>query len=98
MEAAARYAEARVREREIPGRRHRNVHVAAMLEQLATTRYAFPAYVLAYRYRDTVYRAVVHGQKSELLLGKAPFSYMKAVLVAAAVLGVLLLLGLLAGS
>lgn len=77
----------------IPGTRHRNVHVAVALSKLDTTRYALPAYVLAYRYRGELYRVVVHGQDASVVLGKAPVSWVKVVLVAA---GVLLLLALLA--
>jgi hypothetical protein len=79
----------------IPGRRFRNVHVAVVLSSLDTGRYALPAYVLAYRYRETLYRVVVHGQDAACVLGKAPVSAAKVALVVGAVLLVLLVLVLL---
>ncbi|HEX8539138.1 MAG TPA: zinc ribbon domain-containing protein, partial [Cystobacter sp.] len=81
-----------VQREHIPGRRFRNVHVAVVLSRRETRRYALPAYVLAYRYRREVYRVVVHGQDPAMVLGEAPVSVLKVVLV---VLGVLLALALL---
>jgi hypothetical protein len=94
---AAVEAEAReqVERSHIPGRHFRNVHVAVVLSSLETKRYALPVYVLAYRYRDKLYRVVVHGQDASCVLGKAPVSVAKVVLVAGAVLLVLLALVLL---
>ncbi|MFY0579915.1 zinc ribbon domain-containing protein [Cystobacter fuscus] len=89
VEAEARE---RIQREHIPGRRFRNVHVAVVLSHLETRRYALPAYVLAYRYRRKVYRVVVHGQDPAMVLGEAPVSVLKVVLV---VLGVLLALALL---
>ncbi|ATB29607.1 hypothetical protein [Melittangium boletus] len=91
---AAVEAEARQRmEREhIPGRRFRNVHVAVVLSRLETRRYALPAYVLAYRYRNKLYRVVVHGEDPAVVLGDAPVSVVKVLAVVGAVL---LALGLL---
>ena len=89
VEAEAR---GRVQREHIPGSRFRNVHVAVVLSRLETRRYALPAYVLAYRYRHKVYRVVVHGQDSAVVLGEAPVSVGKVLLV---VLGVLLVLGAL---
>ncbi len=90
-------AEARevVERSHIPGSRFRNVHVAVVLSSLETRRYALPAYVLAYRYRDKLYRVVVHGQDAGLVLGDAPVSVAKVVLVGVAVLLTLFVLGLL---
>ncbi|WNG51721.1 zinc ribbon domain-containing protein [Archangium minus] len=94
---AAVEAEAReqVEREHIPGKRRRNVHVAVMLSSLETKRYALPAYVLAYRYRDKLYRVVVHGQDAGVVLGDAPVSVAKVVLVVGAVLLVLVALVLL---
>jgi hypothetical protein len=50
-----------------------------------------PAWVLAYRYRNTPYRAVVHGQRA-LVLGKAPYSRAKLALL---VLGGIALLAII---
>jgi hypothetical protein len=82
--AARRYvqdaveATAKVRvEPHIPGRRYRNVHVACLLERQTTERIALPAWVLAYRYRGNPYRAIVHGQRPEVVFGKSPINWAK---------------------
>ena len=85
---------ARVRiEPRIPGRRYRNVHVACLLERQTTERIALPAWILAYRYRGHPYRAIVHGQRPEVVFGRVPIDWTKvgwlvallAVIAAAAV-------------
>lgn len=58
----------------IPGRRFRNVHAAVRLKGLDTDRFAFPSYVLAWRYRDRVHRAVVSGQDPNRVVGEVPRS------------------------
>lgn len=68
----------------IPGSRYRNLHAAVLLRKLHTKRLAFPTYVLAYRYDDKLYRAVVHGQDAACVMGKAPYSWTKIALVVAA--------------
>lgn len=75
-------------EREVPGSRVRNVHVSVLLERQVTDRIALPAWVLAYRYRGSPYRAVVHGQNASVVLGTSPTDWTKVTLV---VLGVLAL-------
>lgn len=88
-------------ERFIPGRRFRNVHVACLLEDQRTDRVALPAWVLAYRYRGVAYRAVVHGQHPEIVIGRSPIDWTKvmrllstvALALAAIVALVLLLTG-----
>ncbi|HLL20753.1 MAG TPA: hypothetical protein VK427_01420 [Kofleriaceae bacterium] len=77
----------------IPGRRFRNVHVACLLEGQKTERVALPAWVLAYRYRDTPYRAIVHGQRAEVVFGTSPKDWTKIVIV---VVGVLVAAALIA--
>lgn len=92
-------ATARTRvEPHIPGRRYRNVHVACLLERQTTERVALPAWVLAYRYRDTAYRAIVHGQRAEVVFGDSPKDWRKilaivlgAVVVAAAIIAAIVL-------
>jgi len=64
-------------EPQIPGRRYRNVHVACLLEHQTTDRIALPAWVLAYRYRGNPYRAIVHGQRPEVVFGKSPSDWTK---------------------
>lgn len=65
----------------VPGTRVRNVHVSVLLSSFRTHRVALPAYVLAYRYEDRVYRAIVHGQDARLTFGDAPYSIAKIALV-----------------
>jgi len=81
-ESAARAVEAH----HVPGRTKRNVHAEPLLRSLATTRYAFPAWVLTYRYRGEVHRAVVCGQDATCVVGSAPYSVAKIALAVAAVL------------
>lgn len=79
----------------IPGARTRNVRVSVLPSRLSTQHVGFPAFVLAYRYRDKLYRAVVHGQDPTCVLGKTPVSWTKIALVLFGVLGVLGLIVLL---
>jgi hypothetical protein len=82
-------AVAKVRvEPEIPGSRYRNIHVSCLPQGQTTDRVALPAWVLAYRYRDSPYRAIVHGQRPDLVFGSSPTDWMKVaklVLVIAAI-------------
>jgi len=73
IEALARVAV----EPRIPGRRYRNVHVACLLEHQTTERVALPAWILAYHYRGQPYRAIVHGQRAEVVFGRAPLDWHK---------------------
>jgi hypothetical protein len=82
--AARRYvqdridAAAKVRvEPQIPGRRFRNVHVACLLERQTTERIALPVWVMAYRYRGEPYRALVHGQHADIVVGRSPLDWRK---------------------
>lgn len=93
-------AASRVLQGSVPGSSHRKLQVAALIERLVTRRYALPAYVLAYRYNDKLYRAVVSGQDVSFLTGSVPRSVWKVLLVVllsvlgvAAVLGLIVLLG-----
>jgi len=88
--AAIEHAAASViAEAHVPGSRTRNVHAAVLLRGLETRRLAFPAWVLAYRYKNELYRAVVSGQDAEVVMGKAPLSPARILLAVAG--GVLLL-------
>lgn len=71
----------------IPGITHRNLRVAVLLKRLTTRRLALPSYVLAYRYRGKLYRVVVHGQDARCIVGQAPVSIWKIVLVIALIGG-----------
>jgi hypothetical protein len=68
---------------DIPGTRHRKVSVACMLEGLATDRAALPAWVLAYRFRGRPYRAIVHGQRADIVVGSSPIDWTKVAWIAA---------------
>lgn len=72
----------------VPGRRVRNIRVACLVENQATERVALPAWVLAYRYRDKLYRAIVHGQRREVVFGTAPVDVKKVALLVAAIAAV----------
>jgi hypothetical protein len=82
----------------LPGSRVRNCHVSVVPHRLVSRRLGMPAYVLAYRYGDKSYRAVVHGQDVRYVLGKAPLSIAKIAAVSAAALLVIALLVLLFGA
>ena len=92
-DAITRVAESRVEDGEIPGSRFRKLKAAILLRRLVTLRYAFPAYVVAYRYRGRLFRTVISGQDAACVLGRAPYSLWKilgaigAALLAVALLG-----------
>jgi hypothetical protein len=76
-EAMERLAEERVKKGHIPGSRFRNFSAAILLRRLQTLRYAFPAYVVAFRYRGRLFRTVISGQDATRILGRAPYSTWK---------------------
>jgi hypothetical protein len=78
-EAMGRLAERRVKEGHIPGSRFRKFAAAILLRRLVTVRYAFPAWVIAYRYRGRPFRTVISGQDPSRVLGGAPYSAWKVV-------------------
>ena len=59
-----------------------------MIERQLTERVALPAWILAYRYRGALYRAIVHGQRAELVVGRAPLDRAKVAAVVIAVLAI----------
>jgi hypothetical protein len=73
------------------------VRVACLVERLTTDRVALPAWVLVYRFRGAPYRAIVHGERSEIIVGRAPIDWGKlgrlaaVVLVVAAIIAALVL-------
>jgi len=74
----------------IPGRA-RNVHVNVRIEQMSSEPVLLPVWIMAYRYKDRLFRFLVNGQTGRAA-GQAPTSLAKvAVVAAAAVLGVLVL-------
>lgn len=96
MASLKRDAATRLEREEVPGMSCRNLHLVALLRGLHTRRFAFPAWVLAYRYRDELYRVVISGQDAQCLHGDSPISWMKVALVCACVLLLLAGLALLA--
>ena len=90
-EALRAMAVQHVQQHNIPGTRFRKVKVSIVVQALVTRRLSFPAYVLAYRYKNNLYRVVVCGQDQRLLIGKAPYSAFKIALTVAAVILVCLL-------
>jgi hypothetical protein len=81
LESIRRQAESEVRAGHIPGTHFRNFHAAIQLRGLASRRLAFPAYVIAYRYRGRLYRTVIAGQDPNRIIGSAPRSLAKVILV-----------------
>ncbi len=73
-------AKARLESGHIPGGRFRNAHTSILLRRLVTRRYAFPSYVLAYRYGGKLYRIVISGQDETRILGTAPYAVAKILL------------------
>lgn len=89
-------AEARACEAEnVPGRA-RNVHVNLLVTGQSSEPILLPIWIMAYRYRDVLYRFLVNGQTGRTA-GEAPTSWWKLVAVIGGVaLGILLILALAA--
>jgi hypothetical protein len=87
----------RVEQGHIPGSKFRNLNTSVVLRDLQTRRLSLPAYVLAYRYKESLYRVVICGQDARLVVGSAPYSLAKIVLVAGGcVVAVLMILAMIA--
>ncbi len=93
IDAATAVAASRIEAGHIPGSSFRNINVELVLRGLRTRRCAFPAYVLAYRYRNNLYRAVINGQDASCVTGKAPYSVWKILFL---ILGGIALLAVIA--
>lgn len=91
--ACSRTAEATIKGGHIPGSTFRKIKVALVLESLSTTRLSLPAWVLAYRYGSEVFRVVIHGQDKAVVVGKAPWSYVKIFLAVVGGVALLALIG-----
>lgn len=72
-------AASRVEAGSIPGSKFRNIHVEPLLRGLTTSRFAFPAYVMAYHYGGKPYRAVISGHDGTRITGTAPLSWLKII-------------------
>jgi hypothetical protein len=64
-----------------PGTHFRNFHASVHLRKLRTRRVAFPAYAIAYRYRHRLYRTVISGQDPACVIGDAPRSLGKILVI-----------------
>ncbi len=88
-----------VDQRYVPGK-SRNVHANVRVESMSSEPVLLPVWIMAYRFRDKLYRFLVNGETGKAA-GQAPTSLGKVFLVAGAVcvavLVVLLLIGALAG-
>ena len=62
--------------------------MACLIEGQTTDRVALPAWVLAYRYRGRPYRAIVHGQRPEVVFGSAPTDWAKVARLVLAILAI----------
>lgn len=95
--AARQALEARIQQevdrRYVPGR-SRNVHANVRVESMSSEPVLLPAWIMAYRFQDKVYRFLVNGQTGKAA-GQAPTSLGKVLLIVGAVcLGALILLSL----
>ena len=86
LRAIQQLMEQRIRAREIPGTKFRNLQASVHLRRLATQRAGFPAYVIGYRYRGRLYRTVISGQDATCVIGESPRSVGKLLLVIVAVI------------
>lgn len=88
---AAIEAVAKVRVRpEIPGSDVRNIRVSCMIERQTTDRVALPAWVLAYRYRGSPYRAIISGQRADQVFGTSPTDWLKVTALVAGSLAIII--------
>jgi len=85
IESVEQLSPRRLTTRHIPGNRVRNLHTSTTLRGLAARRVAFPAWVLAYRYKNRLFRTVLSGQDEGRLMGDAPYSKARVFGVIAAV-------------
>jgi hypothetical protein len=81
----------------VPGRA-RNLKVNVLIDGLASRPMLLPVWIMAYRYRDQVYRFLVNGQTGRAT-GRAPLSWAKiAVAIALAAVAAATLLTIVAAS
>jgi hypothetical protein len=82
--------------RYVPGRA-RNVHVNVRIEAMRSQPVLLPVWIMAYRYRQQVYRFLINGQTGKSV-GRAPLSWFKIMGVAALMAGLVVSLVLLIAS
>ena len=68
----------------VPGSTVRNINVSCLIERQTTDRVALPAWVMAYRYRGSPYRAIINGQRADQVFGSSPTDWMKVAMLVAA--------------
>lgn len=69
----------------------RNVHVNVRIESLSSEPVLLPVWIMAYRYRERLYRFLVNGQTGQAS-GEAPVSWLKILMIPAIVILVALIL------
>lgn len=83
----------------VPGSSVRNINVSCLLQRQTTDRVALPAWVLAYRYRGSPYRAIINGQRADQVFGNSPKDWTKILAIIAGsialVVGIIVLIELL---
>jgi len=77
-------------QRYVPGR-SRNIQVNSRIEGLSSEPLLLPVWIMAYRYKEKLYRFLVNGQTGRCT-GEAPISYKKIAVVAGIVAAVLLVI------
>jgi hypothetical protein len=83
--------EAQACQQYVPGR-CRNMHVALRITNLASRPMLVPVWIMAYRYRDKMFRFLANGQTGKCS-GQAPLSYRK--IVGAIIIAILVMIFLL---
>ncbi len=74
----------------VPGR-CRNMKVNTRLEEMSSNPILLPVWIMAYKYKNTVYRFLINGQNGRAT-GQAPLSWTKMIVAIAIVVGVALLI------
>ena len=91
-------AEAAACKKEYLTQRHRNLRVNVRLHAMRSEPILLPIWVVAYRYRDTLYRILINGQTGATT-GTAPVSHFKVSLAVLAVCAIfMLILALIAST
>ncbi len=81
--------------RYVPGQA-RNVHVSVRVECMSSEPMLLPVWIMAYRYRGEVRRVLINGQTGKIM-GTAPISWVRIVLVVAVIVAAVLAVILCAG-
>lgn len=78
---------------QVPGN-VRNLTVNCLIQNQASEPWLLPVWVMAYRYRDEVYRFLINGQTGKAA-GRAPFSWQKLVWLVLGIVGAVIAAGLI---